>query len=171
MCVLLTVSTNFMDNPCRCAGGLKKKLDLRSGSQGHRHFVGFFNVPVLAPTRDHPFHRHSKMHHIISPQHTMMVLACINHVDFHNPWVKYLGSYTICLSVCGEILTDQNFEQIDLEPWYSAHILHQWNDFKRHLGNTFDSLVSHMHTQGVTGWCTLSNYMSIAKELSRDHNE
>ena len=39
----------------RCAGGLKKKLDLRSGSQRHRHFVGFFNVPVLAPTRDHPF--------------------------------------------------------------------------------------------------------------------
>ena len=28
----------------RCAGGLKKKLDLRSGSQRHRHFVGFFNV-------------------------------------------------------------------------------------------------------------------------------
>ena len=27
----------------RCAGGLKKKLDLRSGSQRHRHFVGFFN--------------------------------------------------------------------------------------------------------------------------------
>ena len=39
----------------RCAGGLKKKLDLRSGSQRHRHFVGFFNVPVLAPTRDQPF--------------------------------------------------------------------------------------------------------------------
>ena len=40
----------------RCAGGLKKKLDLRSGSRRHRHFVGFFNVPVLAPTRDHPFY-------------------------------------------------------------------------------------------------------------------
>ena len=38
----------------RCAGGLKKKLDLRSGSQRHRHFVGFFNVPVLAPTREGP---------------------------------------------------------------------------------------------------------------------
>ena len=33
----------------RCAGGLKK-LDLGSGSQCHRHFVGFFNVPVKAPT-------------------------------------------------------------------------------------------------------------------------
>ena len=40
----------------RCAGGLKKKFDLRSGSQRHRHFVGFFNVPVLAPTRDQPFY-------------------------------------------------------------------------------------------------------------------
>ena len=30
----------------KCAGGLKK-LYLRSGSQRHRHFAGFFNVPVL----------------------------------------------------------------------------------------------------------------------------
>ena len=37
----------------RCADGLKK-LDLRSGSKRHRHFIGFFNVPVQAPTRDHP---------------------------------------------------------------------------------------------------------------------
>ena len=40
----------------RCAGGLKKKLDIRSGFQRHRHYLGFFNVPVLAPTRDHPFY-------------------------------------------------------------------------------------------------------------------
>ena len=33
----------------RCAGGLE--LDLRSGSQRNRHLVGFFNVPVQAPTR------------------------------------------------------------------------------------------------------------------------
>ena len=26
------------------------------GLPRHRHFVGFFNVPVLAPTRDHPFY-------------------------------------------------------------------------------------------------------------------
>ena len=38
----------------RCAGGLKK-LNLQAGSQRHRHFVGFFNVPVQAPTRDPPF--------------------------------------------------------------------------------------------------------------------
>ena len=40
----------------RCTGGLKKKLNLRSGSQGHRHYVRFFNVPVQAPTRGHPFY-------------------------------------------------------------------------------------------------------------------
>ena len=44
----------------RCAGGLKKKLDLRSDSQCHRHFVGFFNMPVQAPTRGHPFYGSSK---------------------------------------------------------------------------------------------------------------
>ena len=41
----------------RCAGGLKKTLDLWSGSQHNRHFIGFFNVPVQVPTRDHPFIR------------------------------------------------------------------------------------------------------------------
>ena len=40
----------------RCAGGLKKKLNIRSGSQRHKHFAGFFNVPVQTPTRDHPFY-------------------------------------------------------------------------------------------------------------------
>ena len=38
----------------RCAGGLKKKLDLRSDSKRLRHFVGFFNVPVQALTLDKP---------------------------------------------------------------------------------------------------------------------
>ena len=40
----------------RCVGELKKTFDLRSGSQRHRHFVGFFNVSVQAPTRGQPFH-------------------------------------------------------------------------------------------------------------------
>ena len=44
----------------RCTGGLKKKLDLWSGSQSHRHFVWFFNVPVQAPTRDQPFYCRAK---------------------------------------------------------------------------------------------------------------
>ena len=32
----------------------------------HRHFVGFFNVPVLAPTRDHPFYTVIPTHRPIS---------------------------------------------------------------------------------------------------------
>ena len=39
----------------RCTGGPKKKFDLRSGSQRHRHFVRFFNVPFQAPTWGQPF--------------------------------------------------------------------------------------------------------------------
>ena len=39
----------------RCAGVLKKKLDLRSSSQRHRHFIGFFNVLVQAQTQGHSF--------------------------------------------------------------------------------------------------------------------
>ena len=34
----------------RCAGGLQK-LDLLSGSQCHRHFVGLFKLSTLALTR------------------------------------------------------------------------------------------------------------------------
>ena len=33
-----------------CAGGLKKVLDLRLGSQRHRHFVGLLTVPVHGTT-------------------------------------------------------------------------------------------------------------------------
>ena len=40
----------------RWAGGLEKKLYLRSGSKPRRHFVGFYNMPVQAPTRGHPFY-------------------------------------------------------------------------------------------------------------------
>ena len=35
----------------RYAGGLEQKANVRSASQRHRHFVGFFNVPVQALTR------------------------------------------------------------------------------------------------------------------------
>ena len=44
----------------RCAGGLKIKLDLWSDSQRHRHFVGFFNVPVQAPALVQPFYSYSE---------------------------------------------------------------------------------------------------------------
>ena len=32
---------------------------LRLGSQRHRHFVGFFNMPDQAPTRGQPFYVYS----------------------------------------------------------------------------------------------------------------
>ena len=38
----------------RFAGGLKE-LNLQSGFQRHRHFIGLFNVPVQALTRGQPF--------------------------------------------------------------------------------------------------------------------
>ena len=37
----------------KCAGRLKKKLNLLLGSKRHKHFVGFFNVPVQKPTQGH----------------------------------------------------------------------------------------------------------------------
>ena len=49
----------------RCAGGLKK-FDLLSGSQRHRHFVWFFNVPVQAPTRGHPYGYSEKPPHLVA---------------------------------------------------------------------------------------------------------
>ena len=53
----------------RCAGGLKKlKLYLRSGSQRHRHFVGFFNVPVL--------HRHGTNLFIRRFRHAAPLVEC-----------------------------------------------------------------------------------------------
>ena len=41
-----TIFQSYMWRHIDMQGGLKK-LYLRSGSQRHRHFVGFFNVPVL----------------------------------------------------------------------------------------------------------------------------
>ena len=41
------------------------------GLPRHRHFVGFFNVPVLAPTRDHPFYTVIRTHHPISSPFTI----------------------------------------------------------------------------------------------------
>ena len=51
----------------RCEGGLMKKLYLRSGSQCHRHFAGFFNVPVL--------HRHGTNLFIRRFRHTAPLVA------------------------------------------------------------------------------------------------
>ena len=55
----------------RCAGGLKEKLYLRSGSQRHRHLAGFFNVPVL--------HRHGTILLIRWFRHTTPFSRLLRH--------------------------------------------------------------------------------------------
>ena len=44
----------------RYAGRLKRKLYLQSCSKCHIHFIGFYNVPVQAPTQGQPFYGYSK---------------------------------------------------------------------------------------------------------------
>ena len=51
----ISVIQNVYVKTHRCAGGLKKKLDIQSGSQRHRHFVGWLFCVALAifqPYRD-----------------------------------------------------------------------------------------------------------------------
>ena len=55
----------------RCAGRQKEKLYLRSGSQRHRHFVGFFNVPAL--------HRHGTTLFIRWFRHTAPFSRLLRH--------------------------------------------------------------------------------------------
>ena len=43
-----------------CAGRLKKRWGLQSGSSRHRHVEVFFNVSVQAPTRGQPFYGYSE---------------------------------------------------------------------------------------------------------------
>ena len=65
----------------RCAGGLRKKLlYLRSGSQRHKHFAGFFNVPVL--------HRHGTNLFIQWFRHTAPL------VTFYDTLLGIRGTYS-----------------------------------------------------------------------------
>ena len=77
----------------RCAGKLKKKLGLRSGSQYHRHFVGFFIVPVHAPTRDQPFNSYSEKPPHFNPLFTThkgyFSSEVINLVSFSVFWTSF----------------------------------------------------------------------------------
>ena len=62
------------------------KLSLRSGSQRHRHFVGSFNVPVQAPTRDHPFYSYSeKPPHLVSFYYTLGIRRTYSHLRPRGP--------------------------------------------------------------------------------------
>ena len=78
-----------------CAGGLKKKFDLRSGSQCHKHFVGFFNVPVQAPTRDRLFYGYSeKPSHLVAFYDTLGIRMTYYHLKPRGPNgdYHYIGS-------------------------------------------------------------------------------
>ena len=52
----LTIFQSYMWRHIDVQAYWRRELDLQSGSQCHRHFVGFFNVPIQAQTRDHPFY-------------------------------------------------------------------------------------------------------------------
>ena len=39
---------------------IEEEVEPTVGLQRHRHFVGFFNVPVQTPTRDPPFYGYSE---------------------------------------------------------------------------------------------------------------
>ena len=69
----------------RCAGGLKK-LDLRSGSQRHRHFIGFFKVPVQAPTRGQPFYGYfEKPPHLVAFYDMLGIRMAYSHLKPRGP--------------------------------------------------------------------------------------
>ena len=68
---------------------MKKKLDLRSGSQRHRHFVGFFNVrarpstdtgpPFLYGDSDTPPHLVAFYDHAGDTEDTFSTRTPVNH--------------------------------------------------------------------------------------------
>ena len=90
----------------RLAGGSKKKLNPRSGSQRHRHIVGFFSVPVQAPTRDQPFYGYSE-----KPPHFNRLLrrawgygGHINNNMFYSSY-DLARAYELCILVKMTIIT------------------------------------------------------------------
>ena len=72
----------------RCAGGLKKKLYLRSGSQRHRHFAGFFNVPFI--------HRHRTNLFIRWLWHTARLSRLLRHAGkgWFQSFIQLILAYT-----------------------------------------------------------------------------
>ena len=84
----------------RCAGGLKKKLYLRSGSQHHRHFVGFFNMPVL--------HRHGTTLFTRLFQETAPFSRLLRHAGDNNTQYNF---WTVRDFICGtHTLLTMHFE-------------------------------------------------------------
>ena len=71
--------------------GVLKKLYLRSGSQRHRHFAGFFNVPVL--------HRHRTNLIIRWFRHTAPLVAFYDTLKLTDTSMTYCQSITQTLRI------------------------------------------------------------------------
>ena len=86
----------------RWAGGLKKKLYLRSGSQRHGHFAGFFNVPVL--------HRHGTNLFIRWFRHTAPLVAFYDTLGIRRTYsrLKPPASSREAKNKCGRFLQRRN---------------------------------------------------------------
>ena len=106
----------------RCAGGLKK-LYLRSGSQRHRHFAGFFNVPIL--------HRHGTNLFIQWFRHTAPISRLSRHAgdteDVFSSWtpgvltgVKQVDDYTVqglSKEILSEIIENESVPRSNWRPF------------------------------------------------------
>ena len=80
----------------RCAGGPTV------GLPRHRHFVGFFNVPVLAPTRDHPFYTVIPTHRPIQSPFTITLGIRRTHYRLNTPGPQG-GLRSICRA-CKQVI-------------------------------------------------------------------
>ena len=111
----------------RCAGRLKKKLNLRSDSQRHRHFVGFFNVPVQAPTRSYPFYTVIPRNRCLILIHCTVLKSYIYARNIRYPrfWSSEIKSYLNFIGImketrfCGKWKNYRNLK-ISGEIWYFA---------------------------------------------------
>ena len=63
-----------------------RRTEEEVGPPSHRHFVGFFNVPVQEPTRTHSFYGYS-----VKPPHFSRLFRCAwgygGYILIFNPWV------------------------------------------------------------------------------------
>ena len=106
-----------------CAGGLKKKLDLRSGSQRHRHFVGFFNSPVLAPPRDHPFYTVILTHRPIKSPFTIKLGIRRTHSRLNPPRPSWGFAFVKRREIISVLMVLQRVMQIQSRRTYDKSAL------------------------------------------------
>ena len=93
---------------------IEEEVEPTVGLPRHRHFVGFFNVPVQTPTRDPPFYGFSE-----KPPHFSRLLrharGCGGHILDLNPPGPHGGS--LLLNILNYLLTQtQSICQRDRRP-------------------------------------------------------